>query len=84
MLPAAIREKIEKTLKVHLRPSVDSDGDPVLRIWAVIDVAGPDLEADKVFTVTSVVRDALESIGDTRFPLVMFPASNEELPEAAA
>lgn len=94
MLSDAVKNHILNALKAHMQPStvtdvriaeqLDADGEPILRIQAVIDRDGPDLAADKVFTATAVVRKVLEDTKDTRFPLLTFPSSDEVRPEAAA
>jgi hypothetical protein len=89
----AIKEVVETALRGHVAPSVlkevrvsqetDFDGDPILSLQVVIDSNGPDLKAEKVFFATGVVRAALATIGDDRFPLLSFPSS-DEVAEVAA
>ena len=88
-----VRDAVTQVLQAHLAPSIltkvlvfqetDSDGEPILRLQAVIDHAGPELGADKIFFATGVVRNALADRGETRFPLLTFPSS-DEMPEVAA
>lgn len=84
---------VAETLRSHLSPAivsdvrayqeVDSDGEPILRFQVVVDRDGPDLTADQVFFSTGVVRHALGAVGESRFPLLTFPSS-DELPGVAA
>jgi hypothetical protein len=88
-----IKSTVALALKEHIAPSIlkdvlvyqetDSDDEPILRFQAIIDNRGPALNADKVFFATGVVRRALAEIGETRFPLLTFPSS-DEIPEVAA
>jgi hypothetical protein len=88
-----IRDLVLKALRTHLEPAIisdvrvfqeaDSDGDPILRLQVVVDSSGPKLSSDKVFFATGVVRNALATIGDSRFPLLSFPTSKEISGEAA-
>ena len=76
-----------KALTDHLAPSIvanllafeefDADGDPILRFRVVIDSRSPDLLADQVLYATGVVRRALASVNEQRFPLLSFPSSDE-------
>lgn len=88
-----IKSEVEKVLRAHLAPSVirevlvlseaDSDGEAILRIQVVIDRNGPELNAEKLFFATGVVRSALERVDEKRFPLLSFPSS-DEIPGVAA
>lgn len=88
-----IGDVVSNALRAHLAPAsvkillvyeeVDAEGDPILRLRVVMDSDGPAVAAEKVFTATGVVRGALEEIGETRFPLLSYPTS-DELPGVAA
>lgn len=88
-----IKKVILETLMAHVTPAlltdaivlqeVDADGEPILRIRAVVNSAGPELTSDKIFSATGRLRDALEAVGETRFPLLSFPSSSE-IPGVAA
>jgi hypothetical protein len=88
-----IKKIVEDALGKHIAPArltavlvyeeEDADGDPILRIRAFVDSSGPGVGADRVFTATGVLRGALERAGETRFPLLTYPTS-DELPEVAA
>ena len=89
-----LKSVILETLSEHVAPSrlkdaivlpeVDADGEPVLRVRAVVDTSGPYLSSDQVFSATGKLRDALEAKGELRFPLISFPSSNEDIPGVAA
>lgn len=93
MTTEEIKTLIAEVLTEHISPSIlrgirvyqesDSDGEPILRFQVIVDRSGPDLTADKVFFATGVVRDALGAVGETRFPLLTFPSS-DEIPGMAA
>jgi hypothetical protein len=88
-----VKDALQQALQSHLAPSIikdvmvfpetDSDGEPILRIQVVVDRAGPQLNADKVFFATGVARSALAQVKETRFPLLSFPSS-DEVPGVAA
>lgn len=89
----AIRAELTEALRAHLDPvplvdlevsaDVDHDGDPILRMRAVYDdqVGRPDGES--VFTAPRMVRDRLESLGETRFPILTFISLHDREDEAA-
>lgn len=50
----------------------DHDGDPVIFVTAHFDLVTRPLDASITFDMTSKLQDALEPIGETRFPIVSF------------
>jgi hypothetical protein len=88
-----IKNVVVKALRPHVHPSIlkdvrvfqetDADNEPILRFQVIIDDGGPDLSADRVFFATGIVRNALEAVNESRFPLLTFPSS-DEIPGVAA
>jgi hypothetical protein len=56
--------------RARIRPGLDHDGDPVLFIDAEYRLMPEPLDPRATFGLVTDVRDALERIGETRFPHV--------------
>ena len=75
-----VRDAIERVLRqrmkrhgyrsADIRADVDHDGDPVLRIDVHYDLMPDPLDPTATVGLLSALRDALDEIGETRFPHV--------------
>ena len=88
-----IRELIEPVIKKHIAPAalvemeikedVDHDGDPVLRILVVLDVAKGRPNRKQFLRLTPTLRNLLHARQNERFPILTYMSPEERNLEAA-
>ena len=87
---AAIRQAVEETLqparirRVTVKEDVGHDGDPIYRIFIILDRDEEELDTRKTIRLWEAVLDALEKGGyEVRFPVFTFMTPSEAKNEAA-
>ena len=83
-----VRGTIERVLRERLGPfgfreatvraGPDHDGDPVLFVVAHFDLVPEPIDVGITVGVTSAVRDALDEIGETRFPHINYDLHDDQ------
>ena len=83
-----VREAIERVLRDQLGPlgfqaatvraGVDHDGDPVLFVDANFKLVPEPLDPAFTVGITDAVRDALDAVGETRFPHINYELDDEQ------
>ena len=70
---------------VLVREDNDHDGDPILRVYVVVDLRDQKIDGSRLKGLVRHVRSALTLQNETRFPVFTFmtPQENEGHPEAA-
>jgi len=70
LVESTVKERLayQSLRSVEVTPIIDSEGDRALRIDVQFDLIEPSLDAELFQFLTTDVRNALEQIGEHRFP----------------
>lgn len=71
-----------RLVNLKIEEQEDSDGEPIFYVLAVYSPDTPP-EAEWMFSATGLVRDKLEAIGETRFPVISFVSADDFTEQAA-
>ena len=84
-----VRDAIERVLRerlgrqgfreVAVRAGADHDGDPALFIVAHFDLAPQPIDPAFTVGITVAVSDALDEIGETRFPHITYDLHDDQV-----
>ena len=64
-------------VELTVEEAEDADGDPILRIKVVYEVAEDRLDPEKVLGLVRHLRPPLDKLGTDRFPVLSFITSKE-------